>query len=134
MADQSLRRARSGCIQLAGYSAGAGGQPASLDGQPHGASHPERVGHAWLCRRHTGASLRELAAWLGLSRADSVPNLTRRIETRLKASPELSNDLAEILKRASSPDAGVHQANAKRRTETPRQSPRPKTKKKADTA
>ena len=77
--------------------------------------HLARAVAAWLCRRHTEASLRELAAWLGLSRADSVPNLTRRIETRLKASPELSNDLAEILKRASSPDAGVHQADAKRK-------------------
>ena len=91
--------------------------------------HVARGVAAWLCRRHTEASLRELAVWLGLSRADSVPNLTRRIETRLKASPELSNDLAAILKRASSPDAGDHQANAKR-TKTPPQSPRPKTKNK----
>jgi hypothetical protein len=91
--------------------------------------HVSRAVVAWLCRRHTEASLRELAAWLGLSRADSVPNLTRRIETRLNASPELSNDLAEILKRASSPDAGIHQANAKR-TKTPPESPRPKTKNK----
>ena len=50
---------------------------------------------------------------MGLSRADSAqPH--RRIETSLKASPELSNDLAHPLKRASSPDAGVHLANAKR--------------------
>jgi len=87
--------------------------------------HMARAVAAWLCRRHTEASLRELAVWLGLSRADSVPNLTRRIETRLKASPELSNDLAEIFKRASSPDAGVHQADANR-TQTVPQSPRPK--------
>ena len=77
---------------------------------------------AWLCRRHTEASLRELAVWLGLSRADSVPNLVRRIETRLKASPELSNDLAAILKRANSPDAGDHQANVKS-AKTPPKSP-----------
>jgi hypothetical protein len=77
---------------------------------------------AWLCRRHTEASLRELAVWLGLSRVDGVPNLTRRIETRLKGSPELSNDVAAILKRGSSPHAGDHQANAKR-TKTPPQSP-----------
>jgi hypothetical protein len=64
---------------------------------------------------------------LGLSHADSVHNLTRRIEARLKASPELSNDLAAIFKRASSPDAGDHQANAKP-TKTLLQSPRPKTK------
>jgi hypothetical protein len=89
--------------------------------------HLARAVAAWLCRRHTEASLRELAASLGLSRPDSVPNLTRRIETRLKTSPELSNDLAEILKRASSPDAGDDQAVAKR-PKTPRQSPRPRTK------
>ena len=88
--------------------------------------HMARAVAAWLCRRHTEASLRDLAAWLGLSRADSVPNLTRRIETRLKASPELSNDLAEILKRASSPDAGVPQTGAI--VQNVRQSPRPKIK------
>ena len=65
--------------------------------------HVARAVAAWLCRRHTEASLRELAARLGLSRPDSVPNLTRRIETRLKASTELSNDLTEILKRANLP-------------------------------
>jgi hypothetical protein len=89
--------------------------------------HLARAVAAWLCRRHTEATLRELAARLGLSRADSVPNLTRRIDTRLKTSPELSNDLAEILKKASSPDASVHQAIT-RRTKTSRQSPRRKTK------
>ena len=89
--------------------------------------HLARAVAAWLCRRHTEASLRELAASLGLSRPDSVPNLTRRIETRLKTSPELSNDLAEILKRASSPDVGVHQHKAKR-TKSSRQLTRSKTK------
>ena len=52
--------------------------------------HVARAVAAWLCRRHTEASPRELAAWLGLSGADSVPNLTRRIESRLKAFPELA--------------------------------------------
>ena len=89
--------------------------------------HLARAVAAWLCRRHTEASLRELAAPLGLSRPDSVPNLTRRLETRLKASPELSNDLAEILKRASSADVGVTPDNAKR-TKSSRKSPRSKTK------
>jgi hypothetical protein len=91
--------------------------------------HVARAVAAWLCRRHTEASLRELAPSLGLSRADSVPNLTRRIETRLKASPELSNDLAEILKRANSPDIGVNPNNAKR-TNAARKSARSKTKNK----
>ena len=56
---------------------------------------------AWLCRRHTEATLGELAEWLGLSRADSVPNLTRRFQAQLKSQPELLNDLAEILRRAT---------------------------------
>ena len=38
---------------------------------------------AYLARRCTDASLRELAADLGLTRADSVPNLTRRVEREL---------------------------------------------------
>jgi hypothetical protein len=90
--------------------------------------HVARAVAAWLWRRHTEASMRELAAGLKLPRPDSVPNLTRRIDTRLKASPELSKDLAEILSRASSPDAGVNQANAKR-TKSSRKSARSKTKK-----
>jgi hypothetical protein len=89
--------------------------------------HVARAVAAWLCGRHTEASLRELAASLGLSRPDSVPNLTRRFETRLKTSPELSNDLAEILKLASSADVGATQDNAKRTKALPN-SARPKTK------
>jgi REP-associated tyrosine transposase len=51
---------------------------------------------AWLCRRYTEASLRELASWFGLSRADSVPNLVRRAEARLNASPRLVKEVAQI--------------------------------------
>ena len=32
--------------------------------------HIARAVAAWLCRRHTEATLAELAEWLGLSRAD----------------------------------------------------------------
>jgi hypothetical protein len=70
--------------------------------------HVARAVAAWLCRRHTEASLRELADFLGLSRADSVPNLTRRLEARLKESPELSGDLTRILERASEPADVIH--------------------------
>jgi putative transposase len=62
--------------------------------------HMARAVAAWLCRRHTEATLADLAEWLGLSRADSVPNLTRRLEAQLKSRPELLNDLAEIHRRA----------------------------------
>ena len=88
--------------------------------------HLARPVAAWLCRRHTEASLRELAKWLGLSRADSVPNLTRRLEARLKAAPQLCDDLAEILRRASAPGAGMVPADD-RRTEVSRGSGRTKT-------
>ena len=49
--------------------------------------HLARPVAAWLCRRHTEAPHRLLAERLGLSRADSVPNLTRRLDARLKNSP-----------------------------------------------
>jgi hypothetical protein len=83
---------------------------------------------ARLCCRHTEASLRELAQWLGLSRADSVPNLTRRLEARLKASPELSKDLAEIMRQAANaPTDGAQPADVTR-TPISRRSGRAKTK------
>ena len=72
----------------------------------------------------------QLAGWLGLSRADSVPNLTRRLEARLKASPGLSEDLAEILRRASAPAADKPPASFQR-YEDLRESGRTKTKNKA---
>ena len=61
---------------------------------------PRRLGvAAWLCRRHTEAPLRELAARFGLSRADSVPNLTRRIDAKLPTSPGLAAEIEQILRR-----------------------------------
>ncbi len=54
--------------------------------------HLARPVAAWLCRRHTEASHRPLAERLGLSRADSVPNLTRRLEARLKTSSRIASD------------------------------------------
>ena len=58
--------------------------------------HIARAMAAWLCRRHTEATLRELAGPLGLSRGDSVPGLVRRLETRLKGSGRLRRDVAGI--------------------------------------
>jgi putative transposase len=54
---------------------------------------------AWLCRRYSEAPLRELALRFGLSRADSVPNLTRRFEAALSRSQTDSADLEEITHR-----------------------------------
>jgi putative transposase len=60
--------------------------------------HLARAVAAWLCRRHTEAPLRELAVRFGLSRATSVPNLTRRLEVRLEDSPRLARELAAIMR------------------------------------
>jgi REP element-mobilizing transposase RayT len=63
--------------------------------------HIARTMAAWLCRRHTQATLSEIAARLGLSRADSVPGLVRRLEARLKSSPQLVRDANAIVQRLS---------------------------------
>jgi hypothetical protein len=89
--------------------------------------HLARGVAAWLCRRYTEALLREMAKWLGLSRADNVPNLTRRLEARLGASPKLSGDLTEIMTRASAPAVEIHPAEVTR-TQVPRKPARPKTR------
>jgi hypothetical protein len=61
-------------------------------------SHLARPVAAWLCRRHSEAPLRELALRFGLSRATSVSNLTRRLESRLEKSPRLRRELAAIMR------------------------------------
>jgi hypothetical protein len=65
------------------------------------------------------ASLRELVAWLGLARADSVPNLTRRLDARLKASPALSEEMAEIFSRATAPAGNKPPASLLRNDDPP---------------
>jgi putative transposase len=64
-----------------------------------GDSHLARAVAALLCRRHTEEPLRALAARFGLARADRVPNLTRRIDARLRSSPEFAHQLERILRR-----------------------------------
>jgi putative transposase len=61
---------------------------------------------AYLARRWTDITLRELAGELGLSRAESVPNLTRRVERQMggrsrigKAVSEIERDLESRMKR-----------------------------------
>jgi REP element-mobilizing transposase RayT len=83
--------------------------------------HMARAVAAWLCRRHTEATLAALAEWLGLSRADSVPNLTRRFQARLKSQPELLDDIEEILCRATTVVADRHSATPKPSNPKPRQ-------------
>jgi hypothetical protein len=64
-----------------------------------GDPHIARAVAAWLCRRHCETPLRELAAPLGLSRADSVPNLTRRVDARLRSHPRFADELKRIMAR-----------------------------------
>ena len=51
---------------------------------------------AWLAKRHTSATLRELATPLGLGRAQSVGNLTRRIDQARSKSRTLRRTIAQI--------------------------------------
>ncbi len=64
-----------------------------------GDPHIARAVAAWLCRRHSEVPLRELAPQFVLSRADSVPNLTRRMDARLRAPPPLADKLQQIMAR-----------------------------------
>ena len=61
--------------------------------------HMGRAVAAWLCRHHTEATLRELVERLGLGRADSVPNLTRRVDKLLRDSRPFAAELGEIIRR-----------------------------------
>jgi REP element-mobilizing transposase RayT len=73
-----------------------------LDDMAFGRRHERHLGRAvaaWLCRRYTEATLRALAARLGLGRPDSVPNLTRRVDEALRESPALASEVAEITRR-----------------------------------
>jgi REP element-mobilizing transposase RayT len=78
--------------------------------------HRARAVAAWLCRRHTVAPLRVLAERLGLSRADSVPNLVRRVEARLKTSPGLAGELDAIMARVRQGPAPAGPTRSKQRT------------------
>ena len=64
-----------------------------------GDPHIARAAAAWLCRQHCEIALHELAPMLGLTRADSVPNLTRRIDAGLRSHPRLAEELEEIMAR-----------------------------------
>jgi len=64
-----------------------------------GDPHIARAVAAWLCRRHSEVPLRELAPRLGLSRADSVPKLTRCMYARLRARSQLANEFQQIMAR-----------------------------------
>jgi hypothetical protein len=51
---------------------------------------------AWLAKRHTQATLQELAEPLGLGRPQSVGNLTRRVDLALRKSRKLRGTIKQI--------------------------------------
>ncbi len=61
-----------------------------------GDGHLARAAAAWLARRLTTATLRELSVPLGLGRPESVSNLTRRIDRDLAKNPKLQKELRLI--------------------------------------
>ncbi len=58
-----------------------------------GNRHPARAALAYLARRRTAATNAELATVLGVSRAESVPNLTRRFATWLESDAKVRHQL-----------------------------------------
>ena len=60
--------------------------------------HPARPALAYLARRRTAATNAELAAVLGVSRTESVPNLTRRFAAWLETEPRIRAQLRALEK------------------------------------
>jgi REP element-mobilizing transposase RayT len=74
-----------------------------------GSRHEARAAVAYLARRHTEATNSELAEILGVSRPDSVPNLTRRFAGWLAGRADVRERLAQLeekLRPAPAPAAG----------------------------
>jgi hypothetical protein len=61
-----------------------------------GSRAPARAAMAYLARRYTAATNGELSGILGVSRAESVPNLTRRFEAWLSNDPRTRKQLKRL--------------------------------------
>ena len=61
-----------------------------------GSRHEARAALAYLAREYTAATHGELAELLGVSRPDSVPNLTRRFSRWLAQRREVRERLKEL--------------------------------------
>ena len=61
-----------------------------------GSRHPARAAMAYLARRHTAATNGELIEVLGVSRAESVPNLTRRFDSLLSSDPRVRSQFKRL--------------------------------------
>src|SRR5262245_16865514 len=71
-------------------------QVAASELSRRGSPHEARAALAYLAREHTEATHRELAGLLGVSRPDSVPNLTRRFARMLAERREMRERLEEL--------------------------------------
>ena len=61
-----------------------------------GSRSPARAALAFLAREYTEATLADLVPVLGVSRPQSVPNLTRRFSTWLESQNETRRDLKKL--------------------------------------
>ena len=71
----------------------------AVDARGYGEFRSPAGGHdlaAYLCRRYSGATLRELSIEFGLLHPDSSTNLVRRAKARLKDSAELRKQCEQI--------------------------------------
>jgi putative transposase len=75
-----------------------GYQVESSEVSRRGSRHEARAALAYLARKHTEATHGELAELLGVSRPDSVPNLTRRFAKWLIERREVRERLGELEK------------------------------------
>ena len=68
---------------------------------------------AWLAKRHSPATLQEIAPLLGLGRAQSVGNLTRRVDQALAKSKELRRTIETIETQLAEEPATTHRRQKK---------------------
>ncbi len=67
----------------------------NADGSRRSRSRPRELA-AWLGRRWSGATLKELGSWFGVEGTDSVSDLARRAEARYNESPKWRRQTKEI--------------------------------------
>jgi putative transposase len=70
-----------------------------------GSRHPARAALAYLARSRTVATNAELATILGVSRAECVPNLTRRFSTWLKTDAKVRRQLKSLEEQLEEPES-----------------------------
>ena len=65
--------------------------------------HSARAVFVWLARRHTSATRRELAHFLGLSHPDSVSSLIAKVNRHLTPTSPIHHDIQELSRRLRLP-------------------------------